>query len=107
MALQDAPMMFSCELREVDRQRRHPHLGPRLFESAEDDKWVEWAISNTNLEGLAGRRITEISGGEFQRAVLARTLAQRPRLILLDEPTANLDIGYQIEMLSLLRRFAV
>jgi len=106
VARQDSPLLFSFEVREFVRQGRHPHLGPRLFESAEDDKWVEWAISNTNLKGLAGRRITEISGGEFQRAVLARTLAQRPRLILLDEPTANLDIGYQIEMLRLLRRLA-
>ena len=93
VARQDAPLLFSFEVREFVRQGRHPHVGPRLFESAEDNKWVEWAISNTNLEELAGRRITEISGGEFQRAVLARTLAQRPRLILLDEPTANLDIG--------------
>jgi len=107
VARQDAPLLFSFEVREFVRQGRHPHLGPRLFESAEDNKWVEWAISNTDLVGIAGRRITEISGGEFQRAVLARTLAQRPRLILLDEPTANLDIGYQIEMLRLLRRLAV
>ena len=106
MARQDAPLTFSFEVREFVRQGRHPHLGSRLFESAEDERWVEWAISNADLEALAGRRVTEISGGEFQRAVLARTLAQRPRLILLDEPTANLDIGYQIEMLRLLRRLA-
>ncbi len=106
MARQDAPLTFSFEVREFVRQGRHPHLGSRLFESAEDERWVEWAISNADLKALASRRVTEISGGEFQRAVLARTLAQRPRLILLDEPTANLDIGYQIEMLRLLRRLA-
>lgn len=106
VARQDAPLTFSFVVRDFVRQGRHPHLGRRLFESADDERWVEWAISNTRLEELAGRRVTEISGGEFQRAVLARTLAQRPRLVLLDEPTANLDIGYQIEMLRLLRRLA-
>jgi ABC-type cobalamin/Fe3+-siderophores transport system ATPase subunit len=106
MARQDTPLAFSFTVREFVRQGRHPHLGPRLFESPEDDRWVEWALSQTRLEPLATRRVTEISGGEFQRAVLARTLAQRPRLVLLDEPTANLDIGYQIEMLRLLRSLA-
>ena len=106
VARQDAPLTFSFVVRDFVRQGRHPHLGRRLFESADDERWVEWAIANTHLEALAARRVTEISGGEFQRAVLARTLAQRPRLVLLDEPTANLDIGYQIEMLRLLRRLA-
>ncbi len=106
MARQDAPLLFSFEVREFVRQGRHPHLGSRLFESAEDERWVEWAMAKTNLTVFSGRRVTEISGGEFQRAILARTLAQRPRLILLDEPTANLDIGYQIEMLRLLRQVA-
>ncbi|HEV2492744.1 MAG TPA: ABC transporter ATP-binding protein [Terriglobia bacterium] len=107
VAQQDTPLLFSFTVREFVRQGRHPHLGPRLFESTDDERWVEWAIAQTHLEPLADRRMTEISGGEFQRAVLARTLAQRPRLILLDEPTANLDIGYQIEMLRLLRTLAV
>lgn len=107
MARQDTRLLFSFTVREFVRQGRHPHLGPRLFESADDETWVEWALAQTHLEPLAARRVTEISGGEFQRAVLARTLAQRPRLILLDEPTANLDIGYQIEMLRLLRSLAV
>jgi len=106
IARQDTPLLFSFTVREFIRQGRHPHVGRRLFESGEDERWVDWAASQTALEPLAGRRVTEISGGEFQRAVLARTLAQQPRLLLLDEPTANLDIGYQIEMLGLLRRLA-
>jgi cobalamin transport system ATP-binding protein len=106
LARQDAPLLFSFEVREFVRQGRHPHLGRGLFESEMDERWVDWALEKTSLENLASRRITEISGGEFQRAVLARTLAQRPRLLLLDEPTANLDIGYQIEMLRLIRNLA-
>jgi len=105
LARQDAPLLFSFEVREFVRQGRHPHVG-RLFESPADEQWVQWALEKTNLTALAARPITEVSGGEFQRAVLARTLAQRPRLVLLDEPTANLDIGYQIEMLRLLRELA-
>jgi len=106
LARQDAPLLFSFEVREFVRQGRHPHLGHGLFETEKDEKWVDWAIEKTCLSELAHRRITEISGGEFQRAILARTLAQRPRLLLLDEPTANLDIGYQIEMLGLIRQLA-
>ena len=106
LARQEAPLLFSFEVREFVRQGRHPHLGSRLFESADDERWVEWAIAKTNLAALATRRITEISSGEFQRVILARTLAQRPRLVLLDEPTANLDIGYQMAMLGLLRALA-
>ncbi|MHB8653669.1 MAG: ABC transporter ATP-binding protein [Terriglobia bacterium] len=106
LARQDAPLLFSFEVREFVRQGRHPHLGHGLFETEKDEEWVDWAIEKACLSRLAHRRITEISGGEFQRAVLARTLAQRPRLLLLDEPTANLDIGYQIEMLGLIRKLA-
>lgn len=106
LARQDTPLLFAFTVREFVRQGRHPHLGRRLFENSDDELWVEWAMEKTSLSQLAERRVNEISGGEFQRAVLARTLAQRPRLLLLDEPTANLDIGYQIEMLALLRRLA-
>jgi iron complex transport system ATP-binding protein len=107
LARQDTPLLFPFTVREFIRQGRHPHVGRRLFESNDDERWVDWAIAETAVASLAGRRVTDISGGEFQRALLARTLAQRPRLLLLDEPTANLDIGYQIEMLRLLRRLAL
>jgi len=106
LARQSAPLPFSFEVREFVRQGRHPHLNSSLFESAEDERWVDWAMARTHLTTLAGRRVTAISDGEFQRVILARALAQRPRLVLLDEPTANLDIGYQIEMLRLLRDLA-
>ena len=106
LARQVTPLLFPFTVREFVRQGRHPHLAHRLFENSEDERWVDWAIDHTSLRHLAARRVDEISGGEIQRAVLARTLAQRPRLLLLDEPTANLDIGYQIEMLALLRRLA-
>ncbi|MBI4167154.1 MAG: ABC transporter ATP-binding protein [Acidobacteria bacterium] len=107
LARQETILLFSFAVREFVRQGRHPHLGHHLFETAEDERWVDWALEKTNLKGFAARGILEISSGEFQRAVLARTLAQRPQLVLLDEPTANLDIGYQIEMFRLLRDVAI
>lgn len=106
MARQETPLLFAFEVSDFVRQGRHPHLGRGLFENAEDERWVRWALEMTDLGKLASRPVAEISGGELQRAVLARTLAQRPRLLLLDEPTANLDIRYQIEMLRLIRRLA-
>jgi iron complex transport system ATP-binding protein len=107
LARQETILLFSFEVREFIRQGRHPHLGRSLFESPEDERWVDWAMEKTFLAEFAGRRVLEMSSGEFQRAVLARTLAQRPQLLLLDEPTANLDIGYQIEMFRLLRELAI
>lgn len=106
LARQETVLLFSFEVQEFVRQGRHPHLGNSLFESPEDDRWVEWALEKTCLQDFAHRRVMEMSSGEFQRAVLARTLAQRPRLLLLDEPTANLDIGYQVEIFRLLRQLA-
>jgi iron complex transport system ATP-binding protein len=106
LARQETILLFALRVREFVRHGRHPHLGRSMFESVDDERWVDWALEQTRLQELAERRVMEISSGEFQRAVLARTLAQRPRLVLLDEPTANLDIGYQVEMLGLLRRLA-
>ncbi len=106
MARQETPLFFPFDVREFVRQGRYPHLGHRVFETEEDEECVDWALEKTDLVAFVSRRISSLSGGEFQRAILARTLAQRPRLVLLDEPTANLDIGYQVEMLRLLRELA-
>jgi iron complex transport system ATP-binding protein len=67
---------------------------------------AENALAQVGAEHLAGRKMNELSGGEKQRVILARALAQQPRLVLLDEPTLHLDIGAQVELLEQLRRLA-
>lgn len=67
---------------------------------------VDEALSAVDLGGLASRPVTELSGGEFRRVLVARALAQRPRLLLLDEPAADLDLGRQMDVFGLLRAFA-
>jgi iron complex transport system ATP-binding protein len=65
---------------------------------------VAWALELTGMAALADRPVSQLSGGEFQRAVLARALAQGAELIYLDEPTAHLDISHQSRTFNLLKR---
>jgi iron complex transport system ATP-binding protein len=81
---------------------RNPHLGWLGSESARDLAMVREAMEVTGLAGFAERKIGELSGGERQRVTVARVLAQEPRVILMDEPTANLDINHQITILDLM-----
>jgi iron complex transport system ATP-binding protein len=71
-----------------------------------DDGHIKWALENAGCEALAERRVTELSGGEKQRVLFARALAQAGHILLLDEPTAHMDVGYQISTLSLARELA-
>ncbi len=88
---------------EIVLMGRNPHL--RLFQyEGEKDRNITWqAMGQTATQSLAERRIGELSGGEIQRIVIARVLAQEPKSILLDEPTANLDISHQVEILDLIK----
>ncbi len=69
--------------------------------NSEDSKIVEWAIKTTSLEALQNRKINTLSGGERQRAWLAMSIAQKPKILLLDEPTTFLDIAHQLEIMEL------
>jgi len=88
---------------EVVLMGRNPHLGFFRYEGEGDMRVAMKAMQATRTEHLAGRRIGELSGGEIQSVVIARVLAQETEVVLLDEPTSNLDIGRQIYILDLMR----
>lgn len=93
---------FELTVRELVTLGRYPHLTPLSHGDTEDGRIVEESMAAVNILHLSDRLITEISGGEFQRAIVAQALAQTPQILILDEPTTHLDISHQIDLCELL-----
>ena len=101
---QETHPAFDYSVMEMVLMGRHPHLGAFELEGPADFEVARQALDATGTSHLADRRYMTLSGGEKQRVIIASALAQATEMLLLDEPTASLDLGYQLEVASLLAR---
>ena len=99
---QETHSAFDFSALEIVLMGRYPHLGTFELEGADDLSIARSAMASTGTEALQHRRFATLSGGEKQRVVIAGALAQASDALLLDEPTASLDLGYQLEIAGVL-----
>jgi iron complex transport system ATP-binding protein len=97
---------FPLTVREAVEMGRYPHLGAWRAPGARDRDAVMRALRRTDVAGLADRWVETLSGGEWQRVRIARALAQEPRALVLDEPTASLDLRHEMEVFELVADLA-
>jgi iron complex transport system ATP-binding protein len=99
-------VLFPLRAREIVMMGRYAHLGALAAERDVDRAAVHDALARCDVADLADRRIDTLSGGEWQRVRVARALAQAPRALVLDEPTASLDVRHEMEVFELVRALA-
>ena len=101
---QSVPLDFPFTVKEVVLMGRSPYQGMLGLENKEDIEKTRQAIAFTGMAHLADRKMNQLSGGECQRAFIARAICQEPSVLLLDEPTASLDLSHQIRIMDLMEK---
>ena len=101
---QSVPIDFPFTVKEVVLMGRSPYQGMLGLENKEDKEKTQQAIIFTGMAHLADRKMNQLSGGECQRAFIARAICQEPSVLLLDEPTASLDLSHQIRIMDLMEK---
>lgn len=103
---QSESVAFPITVRELVAMGRYPYLGALQSERSTDREAISEAMRLCDIENLAQRFLSTLSGGEIQRTRVARALAQEPNVLVLDEPTASLDVRHEMEIMELLRASA-
>lgn len=104
---QQEDINFNFTVEEVVSMGRNPYIEFLKTETEKDREIIKKAIKIANIEDLKNRYITELSGGEKQRVILARAIAQDTKILILDEPTSNIDIKNQIEILDTIKKLQI